>query len=167
MEMPGRWKVWKTKNRFPTLPTGPWKSRIPREISTFPTAPACAGWKSGKPKPGFPLFHAAHATTTTRSISSNPKPKERKSAAARPPHPSKLLCVIKYFHDHSWIGKCSPRGPGVGELPSWTARISRYPADIDGAVQRSAVRPDARGPISMQPADRSLNSRRPPIPRPG
>ena len=56
-----------------------------------PTASACAGWKSGKPKPGFPLFHAAHATTTT-SLSSNFKNQERKSAAARPPLPD--------FHDH-------------------------------------------------------------------
>ncbi|HEY6342353.1 MAG TPA: hypothetical protein VIY49_12740, partial [Bryobacteraceae bacterium] len=36
-----------------------------------------------------------------------PKTQERKSAAARPPHPCQLLCVIKFFHDHSWIGKCS------------------------------------------------------------
>src|SRR5437016_1064514 len=34
--MPGPWKEWKTKPRFSTLPTAPWKSRQPREISTFP-----------------------------------------------------------------------------------------------------------------------------------
>src|SRR2546422_4323204 len=34
--MPGPWKEWKTKPRFPTLPTVPWKSRKHREISTFP-----------------------------------------------------------------------------------------------------------------------------------
>ena len=31
----------------------------------IPTAPACAAWKSGKPKTGFPLSHPAHATTMT------------------------------------------------------------------------------------------------------
>src|SRR6266542_2111206 len=34
--MPVPWKEWKTKPRFPTLPTVPWKSRKHREISTFP-----------------------------------------------------------------------------------------------------------------------------------
>src|SRR2546426_9646989 len=34
--MPGPWKEWKTKPRFPTLPIVPWKSRKHREISTFP-----------------------------------------------------------------------------------------------------------------------------------
>jgi len=34
--MPGPWKEWKTKDRFSTLATAPWKSRQPREISTFP-----------------------------------------------------------------------------------------------------------------------------------
>jgi hypothetical protein len=36
VEMPGPWKEWKTKPRFPTLPNGRWKSRRQREISTFP-----------------------------------------------------------------------------------------------------------------------------------
>ena len=30
------WKAWKTKSRFPTLSTAPWKSRKGGEISTFP-----------------------------------------------------------------------------------------------------------------------------------
>ncbi len=34
--MPGPWKAWKTKRRFPTLPTVPWKSRNSSEIPTFP-----------------------------------------------------------------------------------------------------------------------------------
>src|ERR1017187_4479341 len=33
VEMAGPWGEWKTKSRFPTLPTGPWKSRQHREIS--------------------------------------------------------------------------------------------------------------------------------------
>jgi hypothetical protein len=36
VETPGRWKAWKTKSRFSTLPTAPWKSRKPGEIPTFP-----------------------------------------------------------------------------------------------------------------------------------
>src|ERR1035437_8446477 len=36
VEMAGPWGEWKTKSRFPTLPTGPWKSRQHREIPTFP-----------------------------------------------------------------------------------------------------------------------------------
>jgi len=41
--------------------------KIPQTQRDFhiSTAPACAAWKSGKPKPGFPLFHPAHAMTTT------------------------------------------------------------------------------------------------------
>jgi len=30
------WKAWKTKSRFPTLSTAPWKSRKGGEIPTFP-----------------------------------------------------------------------------------------------------------------------------------
>jgi hypothetical protein len=61
--------------------------KIPQRRRDFhiPTAPACAGWKSGKPTSGFPLFHRAHATTTT-ALSLYTKTKERKSAAVRPPH---------------------------------------------------------------------------------
>ncbi len=29
------WKAWKTKSRFPTLSTAPWKSRKGGEIPTF------------------------------------------------------------------------------------------------------------------------------------
>src|SRR5579862_9965506 len=61
-----------------------------RRDSHISTAPACAGWKSGKPKPGFPLFHAAQAMMTTAAVS-NPKFEERKSAATRPPHSSSVL----------------------------------------------------------------------------
>src|ERR1035438_4030418 len=34
--MTGRWKAWQTTNRFPPLPTAPWKSRKDGEIPTFP-----------------------------------------------------------------------------------------------------------------------------------
>src|SRR5262245_131540 len=36
VEKPVQWKPWKTKNRFSTVPTGPWKSRNSSGISTFP-----------------------------------------------------------------------------------------------------------------------------------
>jgi len=53
----------------------------------IPTAQACAGWKSGKPQTGFPLSHAAQATTIPVPFSPKAQNQERKSAAARPPHP--------------------------------------------------------------------------------
>ena len=52
MEMPGRWKAGKTKSM----------------ISTFPSALRKRPWKSGKPKPGFPLSHTRFAITTTVSF---------------------------------------------------------------------------------------------------
>ena len=58
MEMTGLWKVWKTKNRFPTLPTSPLEiSPKGGEIPTFPQRRRRGPWKSGKPKAGFPLSH--------------------------------------------------------------------------------------------------------------
>ena len=36
VEKAGPWKPWKTKNRFPTAPTVPWKSRRSGGIPTFP-----------------------------------------------------------------------------------------------------------------------------------
>jgi len=36
VEKAGPWRRWKTKNRFPTVPTAPWKSRNPGGIPTFP-----------------------------------------------------------------------------------------------------------------------------------
>jgi hypothetical protein len=45
-----------------------------------------------KPKIGFPLSHPAHATTMT-VLPVNSKTKERKLAAARPPHsPTPISC---------------------------------------------------------------------------
>jgi hypothetical protein len=68
--------------------------KIPRNRRDFhiPTAWACAAWKSGKPKTGFPLSHPVHAMTTT-IVSLNQKTKERKSAATRPPHFLKPLSL--------------------------------------------------------------------------
>ena len=36
VEKAGPWRRWKTTNRFPTVPTAPWKSRNPGGIPTFP-----------------------------------------------------------------------------------------------------------------------------------
>src|SRR5580658_3238053 len=108
---PGLWKCraggkcGKPKNRFPTLPTGPWKSRPPREIPTFPQ-PRRARMKKWKTKPRFPTFPRGARDDDNQICLFKTKTQERKSAAARPPHPCQLLCVIKFFHDHSWIGKC-------------------------------------------------------------
>jgi hypothetical protein len=44
--------------------------------SHIPTARLRPGWKSGKPKTGFPLFHTWLATTTSVSLFSNPKLKK-------------------------------------------------------------------------------------------
>jgi len=74
VEMAEQWKAWKAKNRLSTLPTAPWKSRPNREIPTFPQLRQRGFilddkeskpqeridglWKSGNPKPGFPLSHS-------------------------------------------------------------------------------------------------------------
>ena len=89
--MTERWKAWKTKSRFSTLPSAPWKSRKGGEIPTFPQVllplPLSQQnrgrrknnglWKSGNPKAGFPLSHSPesclrrkeedHQKTTERS----------------------------------------------------------------------------------------------------
>src|ERR1022692_5325826 len=44
--------------------------------SHIPTAWHRPGWKSGKPKPGFPLSHAGLATTTTACLNFEPKTKK-------------------------------------------------------------------------------------------
>src|SRR5688572_20973487 len=36
VEKAGPWRPWKTTNRFPTVPTVPWKSRNSGGIPTFP-----------------------------------------------------------------------------------------------------------------------------------
>jgi hypothetical protein len=76
-------------------------SHRPLEISQnqrdfhIPTAPACAGWKSGKPKAGFPLFHTAQAMMIPISSSNTPT-QERTSAAARPPHTQRFMLILHW-----------------------------------------------------------------------
>ena len=79
--MTERWKRWKAKSGLSTVSTAPWKSRTPREISTFPQLGRTADGKSGKPKPGFPLFPRA-----IRDYESGwrvPKPRRSGPAASR------------------------------------------------------------------------------------
>src|SRR5580658_1960750 len=114
---PGLWKCraggkcGKPKNRFPTLPTGPWKSRPPREIPTFPQ-PRRAPDEKVENQTQVSHFSTRRTRRRQPDLSLQNQTQERKSAAARPPHPCQLLCVIKFFHDHSWIGKCYPVGGG-------------------------------------------------------
>ena len=83
--MPGPWKAWKSNNSFPTLSTAPWESHRKREIPTFPT-PGFAALGKWKTKSRFPTFPPPLATMTLVVMLKNLKTKERKSAAARPPH---------------------------------------------------------------------------------
>jgi hypothetical protein len=53
VEMTGRWKAWKTKPRFSTLPTAPWKSLRDSHIPTTPaTSPLFLCSKASRPR-GF------------------------------------------------------------------------------------------------------------------
>jgi hypothetical protein len=75
MEMPGPWKAWKSRSSFSPLSTA-WHR---------------PGWKSGKPKSGFPLSHAGLATMTTVSLFSEQKTKKGD-------RPLRGLLII--FQDH-------------------------------------------------------------------
>jgi len=97
--MPGRWKAWKTKGRFSTLPTAPWKSRKPGEIPTFPHALR-----------DYDYALAFHKT---------------KEEGRRIPRSSAVKTVSKLsgsstignrcrFQAHLWIGKCSLAAREVG-----------------------------------------------------
>jgi hypothetical protein len=70
-----RGKRGKAKAAFPLFPR-PLGNLA--EGARFPHShsPAWPGWKSGKPKSGFPLFHAAPATMTAIYLSSAPKTKK-------------------------------------------------------------------------------------------
>src|SRR5579872_3582662 len=116
--MPGPWKEWKSKNSFPTLSTVPWKSRTKREISTFPP-PSFAAMGKWKTKTRFPTFPQPLAIMTSVLILKS-KTKERKSAAARPPHFLSVLSPVERnrFHAHPSIGKCSGVSPEFLALPA-------------------------------------------------
>src|SRR5713101_618175 len=82
----------KQEQLFPSFPRPLGISQTARD-SHIPTARLRPGWKSGKPKPGFPLSHAGLATTSSVPLFQNPKPRK----GSRPPRG--LLFII--FQDHS------------------------------------------------------------------
>jgi hypothetical protein len=53
--MPGRWKAWKTKSRFSTLPTVPWKSR--QKQARFPHFHSSGDEADGKVENQKQVFH--------------------------------------------------------------------------------------------------------------
>src|SRR5579872_2472775 len=142
--MPGPWKEWKSKNSFPTLSTVPWKSRRKREISTFPP-PSFAALGKWKTKSRFPTFPQPLATMTPALAQKTKKPKnqktkERKSAAARPPHfPICLRLQRNRFHAHRSIRKCSAHG----KMESMLTRRSILLGGLAGLA--ACTRPKAKG----------------------
>ena len=66
VEKAGPWKPWKTTNRFPTVPTVPWKTRPPRGIPTFPP-PRPLGPPPYEPKTANPLRQAEGARRTEQT----------------------------------------------------------------------------------------------------
>jgi len=87
-------------------------SHRPLEISQkrrdfhISTASACAGWKSGKPKTGFPLFHAAQADDDDGSSLENQN--RRKEVGRYAASSFLLFCTRRQarFHAHPSIRKC-------------------------------------------------------------
>src|SRR5450755_1083305 len=72
--MAGLWKAWKTKSRFPTLPTSPLEiSPKAGGIPTFPQLRRRGGWKSGKPRAGFPLSHRPWFLSLKKKRRENPR----------------------------------------------------------------------------------------------
>src|ERR1700693_200478 len=97
--MAERWEAGKTKIRFSTLPTAPWKSRKGGEIPTFPQLrrfvprtkktgdrKKCGLWKSGNPKAGFPLSHSPDSRRRKEEDCSNQKLERNRSRSANWDH---------------------------------------------------------------------------------
>src|SRR6266700_357548 len=120
--MTERWKAWKTKSRFSTLPSAPWKSRKGGEISTFPQVllplPSrqknrgrrknSGPWKSGNPKAGFPLSHSPESCL--RRKEEGHQKTTQKGAVLRSLPITRFMLILYWnrsrFHAHPWIGKC-------------------------------------------------------------
>ena len=105
--MPGRWKAWKSKSGFPTLSTGPWKSRKGREIPTFPL-PGFAAVEKWKTKSRFPTFPQPLATTTLVLFSKteNQRKEVGRYAASSFSYPALPPVERNRFHAHPSIRKC-------------------------------------------------------------
>ena len=141
--MAERWEAWKTKIRFSTLPTAPWKSRKGGEIPTFPQLrrfvprakktwdnKKCGLWKSGNPKAGFPLSHSPDSRRRKEEDCSNQSLKGTGRAA-----PTGIIscssCIGNgsSFHAHPSIGKCFPgvtifmeKHLPIGAMKKWCRR---------------------------------------------
>ena len=77
--MTGRWKAWKTTNRFPPLPTAPWKSRKDGEIPTFPP-PGVA--PRGRVENQRAVFHSPPRSSRRRRLA---PPKSKTKPSGVPP----------------------------------------------------------------------------------
>jgi hypothetical protein len=77
--------------------------------SHIPTAPRRPGWKSGKPKAGFPLSHAGRATTATVYLFSEPKDKATQIGRS---------AASSHFLGSPCIGNAIP--PQEKLLPRWS-----------------------------------------------
>src|SRR6266446_10819340 len=149
--MPGPWKEWKTKPRFPTLPTVPWKSRLHREIPTFPP-PRLA--LRGKLENHKPVSHFPSPRQRRRLRSPSPHPKKKGSRPLRGLLALPTLRIILYWNQDLVSGSfldwkmlravpdntpfperfsCSNRAP---EPPSMITKAYIWPLDAPGAGAR-------------------------------
>jgi len=84
--MPGPWKPWKTRQRFPTAPTAPWKSHTPR----FPPSHSADG---------FPL--SSQEKQTPRPSRSSDAQGKNQTAERRPLAASASAANRPLFQAHS------------------------------------------------------------------
>jgi hypothetical protein len=124
--MTERWKAWKTKSRFSTLPSAPWKSRKGGEIPTFPQVllPSPPSNKTGeggrtvgygkveiqRQDSHFPQPRKLPAAQGRRS-SKNDSERNGKEQFFRSLPIARFMLILCWnrsrFHAHPWIGKCS------------------------------------------------------------
>src|ERR1039457_3369595 len=81
MEMAVPWEKRESTNKFSSFFHRPLEISQKARDSHIPTAWHRPGWKSGKPKSGFPLSHAGLATTAT--VCPDLEPKTRKGDLPR------------------------------------------------------------------------------------
>ena len=110
VEMPGPWKTWKTKVRFPTFPTAPWKS--PRR--RFPHSHR-AGDDS--------LFPEIQRRRRNGSLPSGARRNTTKGGSTRGKGPTQSSTL----QAHAWTGKCGLR-KSLPELPPAGYKLERVPA---------------------------------------
>ena len=116
--------VEKQKQLFPSFHSPLGISPKERD-SHIPTAWHRPGWKSGKPKRGFPLSHAGLATTTTVCLYLEPNTKARRSArfAASPFHISISRCIGNANRSRKLLAATAI--DAVQQAQSWLAAVGR------------------------------------------